>query len=440
MLKKITLLLIAILLMMNMYIEVIYAAQNTTDNQVKNQNVTGNQTQSENKVSENKTSDNTTEASTSEESSSESTETNVEEPVNKVVESTAKVIEAGEVKKVANGSIEDTIQTIKLEILDGEYKAKEFTTDYVLSYDIEGKILAHELNEGDKITVQINEDKDGSTSITIEGFQRANYIYTMFAILLIVIIIIGGKQGIKAAISLIITILALYFVLIKSIFAGVNSIVASVVTSIVIISLTFIITIGLNKKSLSATIGSFLGTLFAGILAIAFGNLAKLSGATEEAIQLSLYLKTITFNFRQLIFASIVISSIGACMDIAVSIVNDLDEIRSKTQDFTLKELFKKGMQYGREVIGTMSNTLILVYIGGIIKLILLYMACNMEMTYIMSKEAAPEQIISALAGSIGVILTVPITSLVYAIINRKKTVYKTVSDNKIEGKRSLKI
>ena len=421
MLKKITLTIIAILLMMNMYIGVIYAAENTTANQVQNSvadtNTVSNETNEETQAAE-----------------------NTAEPVSKVSEAKAEVIEAGEVKKVENGSVEDTIQTLKLKVLDGDYKNKEFTTDYVLSYDVEGKILAYELEEGNKVTVQITEEPDGTTSATVADFQRVNYIYVMFVLLIIAIIAVGGKQGIKAAISLVITILVLNFVLINSIFAGVNSIVASIITSFLIISLTSIITIGLNKKALTAIVGSFVGTIFAGILAIIFGNLAKLSGASEEAIQLSLNLKTITFDFRQLIFSMIVVSSIGACMDIAVSIVNHIDDVRSKTEDLSFMELFKSGIVEGREVIGTMSNTLILVYFGGLIKLVLLYLACNMEINYIFSKENFAEQAVAAIAGSIGVVLTVPLTAIAYAIINQRKTVYKTVSDNKIEGKRSLKI
>ena len=421
MLKKITLLFMAILLMMNMYIGVIYAAENTTENQVQSQNETP-----ENNAEENQAQQENSE--------------NAEEPISKVVEATARVIEAGEVKKVENGSVEDTVQSIKFEVLDGKYKNKEFTTDFVLSYDVEGKILAYQLDEGNKITVQITEDPDGTVSATIEDFQRVNYIYGIFVVLLILIVIVGGKQGIKAAISLVITVLVFNFVLIKSIFSGFNSNMAAIITSLIIISLTSVITIGFNKKALTAIVGSFLGTLVAGALSLVFGNLTKLSGASEEAIQLSLNLKTITFDFRQLIFAMIVVSSIGACMDIAVSIVNNIDEVRSKAEDLSFMELFKSGIVEGREVIGTMSNTLILVYIGGLIKLVLLYLACNMEINYILSKENFAEQAVAAIAGSIGVVLTVPLTAIAYAIINQRKTIYKTVSDNKIEGKRSLKI
>ena len=413
MLKKITLVFIAVLLMINMYMGVIYAANTTEENNSDSDEVV--------------------------EEVAETTET-IADSISKVVEAKAEVIETGEVRKVTNWGVEDTVQTIKLKILNGEYKDREFTTDYVLSYDVEGKILSYELNSGNKVTVQITEDSDGSIVVTIEEFRRVGYVFAMFVLLLLAIVLVGGKQGVQAATGLVITIFALYFVLINSIFAGFNAIFASIITSFVIMVLTYIITKGFNKSSLTGIIGSFSGTLIAGVLAIIFGYFTKLSGASEEAIQLSLNLKTVTFNFRDLIFVSIVVSSIGVCMDIGVAIINNLDEIRSKTEDANWKELFKNGLMIGREVIGTMSNTLILVYIGGLIKLILLYKACNMQISYIISKEGFAEQIVSAIAGSIGVICTVPLTALAYAFINRKKTIYKTVSDNKVEGKRSLKI
>ncbi|MBR3697537.1 MAG: YibE/F family protein [Clostridia bacterium] len=273
-----------------------------------------------------------------------------------------------------------------------------------------------------------------------EQFQRTGHIIFMFLLFIIAIILVGGKQGIRATISLIVNFFVLYFVLIKLVFAGINVFFVSLLTSFLIMSISFFIIIGINRKTISGIIGSFLGTLISGVLAVIFGNITKLSGVNEEIIQLSSNLKTIDFNYRNLIFLSVVISSIGICMDIGIAIINGLDGIRSKSEDSSLKELFKNGINVGRNLIGTMSNTFILTYIGGIIKLILIYKACNIQMTYIINKEIICELIVLAIAGSIGVICTIPFTALSYSVINRKKTIYKKTSENKIEGKRSLKI
>lgn len=386
----------------------------------------------------------TTETTNSEEATSETeTAENSEEVVveeNKTFYVKAKVLETGDITKKTIGDIEDTVQSVKIEILEGEYETKEFTTDFILSYDIEGKILAYELKKGDTVTAQLSIDENGNVKPSIEGIVRSNYIYIMVAIFLLSIILVGGKKGIKAIVGLIITILAVWFILIKLIFAGYNAILMSIVTCAVIIVLTFFVIGGINKKVITAAIGTLGGVISAGIVASIFSHLAELSGACEDAIQLSMNMKTATFNFRDLIFAGIVISALGACMDVGMSIASSLDEIKNKTKDISWKELFKSGMNIGRDVIGTMTNTLILAYVGGALKLILLFMACNMPITEILNKETIVEEIISAIAGSMGVVYTIPITAFVYAFLNRKKTIYKTTSENLIDGKRSLKI
>ena len=417
MLKKTAIVVITFVLMINCYIGVVYG---TTDNTVANtQNTT--------------TEQNTVENATSEEPALVSTH-------QEVTEVKARVIEAGEVKKVTTGTVEDTVQEVTIEILEGEYETKEFTTQYVLSYDIEGKILAYELKEGNKVIAQITKDSDGTVTATVQDVQRSGFVYFMFFVFIASVILVGGKQGIKAVVGLLITILCIWFILIKGIFAGANPIWTSIGASAVIIILTFFVIGGVSRKVITAAIGTLGGVVMAGIMAAIFSYLAKLSGACEDAIQLSINMKTITFNFRDLIFAGIVVSALGACMDVGMSIASSLDEIKNKTKDITWKELFKSGMSIGRDVIGTMTNTLILAYVGGALKLILLFLACDMHLGEILNKETIAEEIISAIAGSMGVVYTVPITAFVYSFLNRKKTVYKTSSENKIEGKRSLKI
>lgn len=127
-------------------------------------------------------------------------------------------------------------------------------------------------------------------------------------------------------------------------------------------------------------------------------------------------------------------------MDVGMSIASSLDEIKLKNPEITGKELFKSGMNIGRDVIGTMTNTLILAYVGSSLTLILLFMACNMSLAEILNKETIAEEIISAITGSMGVVYTIPITSIVYSVLNKDKVIYKKISENKIDGKRSIKI
>ena len=355
------------------------------------------------------------------------------------VETIGRVIKIGEIKEVKNENFVDRIQEVTIEIIKGDYIGEEYTTNYNLSYDIEGKIQAYELEVGDKVTVEIVEE-NGNVSVTVQDVARSGYIIWMFIIFLLSIIVVGGKRGVKAIIGLLLTMFFIYIILVKNVFMGKSAVGYAIGTALIVIAATFVVIGGINKKILTATIGTLGGVITAGGIAFLFNNLAKMTGACEDAIQLSVNMVNISFNFRDLLLAGIIVSSLGACMDVGMSIASSLDEIKIKNPEITWKELFKSGMNIGKDVIGTMTNTLILAYVGNSITLILLFMACNMKVLDILNKETIAEQIISALAGSMGVVYTVPITSFVYSILNKDKTVYKKESENRINGKRSLKI
>lgn len=357
-----------------------------------------------------------------------------------VTDTYGRIIEAKPPKDIKNGTLTDKVQEVKVEITEGDYIGEEFETTYVLSYDIDGKILAYELNIGDKVIVQLAEDLDGHVTATVQDVVRSGYIIGMFCLFLLSIVLVGGKKGVKAILGLIYTIVLIYFVMIKGLFKGDNAIASSIGTSMLVILGTFIIIGGFSKKITTAAIGTLGGVVSAGLMALIFNHLAKMSGGCEDAIQLSINMTSINFDFRDLLFAGIIVSALGACMDVGMSIASSLDEIKMKNPEITWIELLKSGMNIGRDVIGTMTNTLILAYVGGSLTLILLFMACDMNILEILNKETIAEQVISAIAGSMGVIYTVPITSFIYAVLNKDKVIYKKNSENRINGKRSLKI
>lgn len=170
------------------------------------------------------------------------------------VQAEAIVTKVGEIKDVTTGSITDTYQEVTVEILNGEYETEEFTTNYNLSYDIEGKIKAYELEEGDKVNVQISKDEKGKVSVTIQEIIKTPYIFLIFGLFLLSILLVGGKQGLKAILGLIVTIIAVCFILIKGIYAGQNAILMTVITSAVIIFFTFVIIGGFSKKIVTAAL------------------------------------------------------------------------------------------------------------------------------------------------------------------------------------------
>jgi len=362
-----------------------------------------------------------------------------EEIVTSSVEATAIVIEVGEIKEVQTDYVTSKMQEVKVEILEGEYETKEFTIDYLFSYDVAGKNHNYELEVGDKVSVQITKDASGNITATIRNLIRNTYIIVIVSIFLLSLVMVAGKNGIKAILSLGVIFISI-LMLIKGIYKGYHAVGMTMAISMIILLIHAIVVNGFNRKAMTVVLGTFGGIMMSGILAIIFSRFGKLSGMREDTITIELNMININFYYKDLIFAGIVIASLGICLSIAMSLVSRLEEVKKKTEDMSWKQLFKEGMKIGGTLLGSMINAFILIYISSSLTIIFMFLAANMGMTEILNKETIAENITSAMTGSMGMIFTVPFTSAIYAVLNRRKTIYKTTSQNKLDGNRSLKI
>ena len=351
------------------------------------------------------------------------------------------VYETGGIYQVEEyGSIQK-YQDVKVRILEGKYKGQEFETKYCISYDINGNIDSYSLEPGNKANTQITVEDGKITNVVILNYERAPVIYIMIGIFFLVILLIGRTKGIKAIIAFVLTIIAIFFVMLQSIINGQSAILMSIVVSVGIIIITFVIISGFSKKTLTAIIGTSGGVICAGMTALIVGAAAKLSGVNEEAIFLSANTQNLIFNFKELLFAGIVISSLGACMDVGMSIASALDELKEKKPDIGKFELIKSGMNIGGDIIGTMTNTLILAYIGGAINIVLLYIVEQFSINEIINIEIIATDVISAITASLGVMFTVPITAVVYGLLNKKNNNKEdNIKNNDKDRSRSLKL
>ncbi len=408
--------------------EEVKVENNVVENQVQNQ--TQNQTQ--NTVEENQNEN-------QEENISQDTEETDKENNSKTSRVQAKVIEAGKKYERDTNGIKDYVQDVTVKIIEGDRKEEKVEATYVLSMDVDNKIIADELDVGNKVFVQITEENGEVKEVIVQDIVRHNYMLGLVIFFFASIILVGRKKGIKSILGLIVTVVSIYLIFILNVYKGYNAILLSIITSFIIIVLTFIIIDGINKKTFSAALGTLGGVVFAGVIAFIFGKIAKLTGGQEEAIMLTTA-SNVAFNFRDLLFSGIVISALGACMDVGMSIASSLSELKEKNPEITWKELFKSGMKIGGDMIGTMTNTLILAFVGCSLNLILLSMSVDLNFIDMINVEAIASEAMCSIAGSIGVVYTVPITAFIFSMINKDKNSYKTKSENIVEGKRSLKI
>lgn len=318
------------------------------------------------------------------------------------------------------GGLESRLQILEVKITNGAFKNEIIEVENYIDPNSAYNII---VNKGDGIFLITEIDKEGHITVAyVTEIIKDKYLIFLTVAFIITLILVGRFKGLKAAITLALTAIAVVKILLPLILKGYNPILISAVISIGIIIITLTIIGGFNRKTLSTIIGTSGGIFIAGILALIFGSLSKLTGlSSEEARMLMFIPQEIDFNFRGLLFSGIILASLGAVMDVSMSISSSMFEVIKIDPTIKKNDLMSAGMSVGCDIIGTMSNTLILVYIGSSLPLMLLFMAYDISFIEIVNKDMIASEIIRALAGSIGLILAIPITVLVSAnLFNRE--------------------
>ncbi len=315
----------------------------------------------------------------------------------------------------------EVYQVVKLKILDGKFQGQDHTIDHInmgnAAYDIW-------VDQGDKVMLfaELTEDSTDIMNLYISDFVRWPYLRNLTILFIVLLIMIGKWQGFKSLIGLGVTALAVIGFLLPMMLKGYSPIILAILVCIFSSIVTIIIVGGFSIKSLTAILGTLSGVLIAGILSFIFGNTVKLTGLSAQEAQMLMYIpQGIIFDFRGLLFAGIIIGALGAVMDVSMSISSAMDEIRSNNTSIHTKDLVKSGLVVGRDIMGTMSNTLILAYTGSAIPLLLLFMAYETSIISVINMDLIATEIVRALTGSIGLLTSIPITAIMYGLLRKRE-------------------
>ena len=279
-------------------------------------------------------------------------------------------------------------------------------------------IKIKEIEVGDKILLcRINDPKDGNYWMFAE-YLRSNTLLWLGAFFIILLIVFGHLQGINTILSLAFTCISVFYVLIPAILSGKNIYFWTICVSVFITATTLLIVYGTSKKALCAGLGCIAGTAVSGSIAIFTGHIMHLTGVLNDESLYLLYLNPDNpINLQAITFAAILIGAIGAIMDVAISLSSALYEVNEKAPDTTAPTLFNSGLTIGRDMMGTMANTLILAYIGSSLSLVLLLIAYRTSWLGLFNRELIVAEVLQTLSGSIGILFTIPLTSVICAWI-----------------------
>lgn len=323
-------------------------------------------------------------------------------------------------------SVRDTTVTtviFKAEITSGEFKGQIFNMTQLL--DEMSPPVPEKVEKGDRILVMYHEDAE--TTATVSGWAYAG-VNNMLGVLLLVlsffllIMLIGRSKGVTTIISLVVTIAAVFVLYIPSVLLGQNIYVSTIIIALFVIFSSLTILNGWNKKTLCAIVGNSGGILASGVLAFFINRAFNISGILDsDYLFLTMLEGGVSINLPALIWGGILIGSVGAIMDVAMSISSAMQELSEQMFEPTFKKLVVSGMNIGKDAIGTMTNTLILAYVGGSMATILLFAAYTQDFVILLNYEMLLVEIIQAIVGSIGILLAVPITVFFSASVFLRK-------------------
>lgn len=315
----------------------------------------------------------------------------------------------------------------KVEILEGEEKGEikeiKFSTYKQKQYNIYPRIK-------DKVVLYKSSNSESQKNENLEQLEEKYYIsdvdkrdsfYGIIFVFTSLMLIIARKKGLKSIIALLITLMFIIKVFIPAISKGQSPILFAVITSIFSSIITIYFILGFNRKFIISILGTVGGVIVAGVMSYVFVYKMRLTGYVDmEVLSYTSIIKNI--NLRELIAAGVIIASLGAVMDVAVSIASSMNEIYENNKEIKKSVLFNSSMKIGSDIIGTMTNTLILAYIGSsLLMLILLYLqADEYPLIRVLNYENIAVEILGALCGSIGIIVAIPITSYVGGKIFKK--------------------
>jgi len=274
---------------------------------------------------------------------------------------------------------------------------------------------------GEKVMILKSQDFEGNDIYYISDFVRRDFLLWLLLIFVGVAVLVARGKGLMSLLGMAVSFLVIFFFILPNISKGLNPIIIVLLGSTLIIPATFFLSHGFNKKTIIAILGTFISLAITAGLSSLFINLTKLSGFASEEAGFLQFAKQGTVNIKGLLLAGIIIGVLGVLDDITISQSAIVFELKKANEKFKPAELYKRAMNVGRDHISSMVNTLILVYTGASLPLLLLFVDSPRPFSEVVNYEIVADEIVRTLVGSIGLVLAVPITTFIACFVVSKK-------------------
>ena len=303
----------------------------------------------------------------------------------------------------ANSDQEQIVQILQMEITSGAGKEEIITLENG-AVPIVGR---QKYAVDDKLVISGEPD-----NYYISDMVRRPILAILAILFVVAAILVGRGQGLTSILGLVISFLVIFWFVLPKIAAGDNPILIVVLACLLIVPIMFILSHGLNKKTWVAMVATIITMILTGLLIAFFVQASFLTGLASEEAGFLQAMNPGLINLRNLLIAGMLFATLGVLDDITISQAAVVEELKKAKPDIKFGQLYKQAMRVGRDHIASMINTLILVYAGASFPLLLMFTQSQQNLALTMNFELIAEEIVRTLTGSIGLILAVPLTTL----------------------------
>ncbi len=331
-----------------------------------------------------------------------------------------RVLEVDETREEEHDYYTIIEQELKVELTSGPFQGEEITI--YNTFFAGDPVYDFMLEESQEVIVVTIGEEGNFEQAYVQDMARDRGVYYLIAVFVLGLLLVRRLKGLKTIITLGMTIFLIFWGLLPLLLLGYNPILLAVTTAIIAITFTLLVIGGLNMKSLVAILGTTVGVVVAGSMAFWAGSMAQLTGFGTHEAQM-LYFLDQNIDFRGLLFAGIIIGSLGAIIDIGMSVASAAAEVKQADPEISFGRLFRSALNVGRDVMGTMANTLILAYVGAATPMLLLVMGYEIDWLKVINMDLIATEFVRGIAGSIGLISAVPVTAALaaYFMVGRER-------------------
>ena len=315
---------------------------------------------------------------------------------------------------------------LEVEMLSGMYKGRRLVLRNIVNHNM--PLLSIPAEPGDVILCRVAGSPEQVSLVNIvQDYSRDRFLIWMVGGMLLVIILVGRIEGIRTACAMLISAAVIYFFMLPLISGGANAVFIVTLTAGVVAFVSLVFVIGPSRKTFSAVFGTMGGILVAGLIVLFAQQNLHFSGL-ENAISADIIEATRTppFDFVQILLAGMLMGVLGVAVDGAIEVASSMEEIRKANPNMPTWRLIASGLNVGTDILGTMVNTLVFAYLGAELLLVVTITAPNLDFfksppAQLLSIGVVSAEIVRLLAGTLGLVLAIPITAVICAFWNPKQ-------------------